>query len=590
MTKPSTPRSDKAAQSPGYCVKCGEPIEEGQYYHHRRDKAGVWWHCSHGCCQCSDPHLKTDRADTSPAVAPPSTSQAWGSGSSDGGKGDGGDGEGPVSGHVTSSVAGGDGSDDWDYDQLESLAEDMASGQLEPTDAMDCLSSNSEKCLRDFFSQGELDALASVANGCPSTFVGSGPPMSSTGESGGEGEGSQVDATSPGDGAEGDVTEQDVEDALSEALGDLSADPEAHEPPDLEAMLKSMTETGNPAIDAMLNALGLEQKVKDLAEAMEKRGDARAQQARREAIDHAAQEAKAMLDKVRQRAEEALEEVKAEAIPPVQIILPDPNGGTKQVTLNMTHYLFEPVMHLVSMGFNVYLWGPPGGGKSTIVRQVAQALDRRFAYASLSPQTPESRLVGYLDAQGRYIMAALADFWENGGVFCVDELDNVSPGLAVLINTMLDSDKASLPHGMIDKHPDFVLVCCGNTPGTGADWLFPGRRKFDGAFRERFMAVPFDYDEQLESAMVKAENPNGTGKLWLQWVRDVRAYCKGQQIPLVVSPRAAKHGARCLAQPKPMLVKDIAEYALFKGSLDEPTVTGIMRNVPFPADLTKKGA
>jgi hypothetical protein len=39
-----------------------------------------------------------------------------------------------------------------------------------------------------------------------------------------------------------------------------------------------------------------------------------------------------------------------------------------------------------------------------------------------------------------------------------------------------------------------------------------------------------------------------------------------------------------------MLVKDIAEYALFKGSLDEPTVTGIMRNVPFPADLTKKGA
>jgi hypothetical protein len=485
-------------------------------------------------------------------------------------------------------VACGDGSTDWDYDQLEGLADAMDQGNLTGAEARDCLVSNAAKSLRDFFSQGELDAIASIANGCPSTYMGGGAPMS-TGEAGGAGEGVlevkfKRDSTSPGDGAEGDVTEQDVEDALSEALGDLD------EPPDLEAMLKSMTETGNPAIDAMLNALGLEQKVKDLAETMEKRGDAKAQQARREAIDHAASEAKAMLDKARQDAEEALEEAKAEAIPPVQIILPDPNGGTKQTTLNMTHYLFEPVMHLVSMGFNVYLWGPPGGGKSTIVRQVAQALDRRFAYASLSPQTPESRLVGYLDAQGRYIMAALADFWENGGVFCIDELDNVSPGLAVLVNTMLDSDKASLPHGMIDKHPDFVLVCCGNTPGTGADWLFPGRRKFDGAFRERFMAVPFDYDEQLESAMVKAENPNGTGKLWLQWVRDVRAYTKAQQIPLVVSPRAAKHGARCLAQPKPMLVKDIAEYALFKGSLDEPTVTGIMRNVPFPADLTKKGA
>jgi cobaltochelatase CobS len=192
------------------------------------------------------------------------------------------------------------------------------------------------------------------------------------------------------------------------------------------------------------------------------------------------------------------------------------------------HQLQEDLLMLISLGENVYLWGAPGSGKSTAAKKCAEALNLRWGYIALNPQTPESRLIGYMDAKGSYVRSLFRDVYENGGVFCIDEMDNASAGLVTTLNSGLENGHMAFPDDVIARHQDFVLVATGNTNGKGGNAMFPERRPFDAAFSERFVFLRWEYDENLEHALTMAHNPNASG--WLMWVRQVRDYC-AQELP-----------------------------------------------------------
>lgn len=240
------------------------------------------------------------------------------------------------------------------------------------------------------------------------------------------------------------------------------------------------------------------------------------------------------------------------------------------------HEEFEKLIMLLQLGENVYLWGSPGSGKSTALINAAEALGMKHGYISLSAQTAESRVLGYMDANGNYVATEFYRCYTEGGVFVIDEMDNASANLLTALNSALENGTAAFPCGNRPKHKSFMLGATGNTAGYGANPMFPERRPMDAAFRGRFVFVPWGYDESLERDLALGNNPD-SGK-WIDWIQSVRKFTSANYPKLVVSPRECLKGAKLLLKFKPA---DAAEMALFKG-FDKDSVNRILAANPLP--------
>jgi cobaltochelatase CobS len=260
-----------------------------------------------------------------------------------------------------------------------------------------------------------------------------------------------------------------------------------------------------------------------------------------------------------------------------RIVVENKTGETTvTVTLECVHEKFQTLLKLIQKGMHVYLFGGPGSGKSTAAKQVAEALGRTYGYISLTAQTAESRVLGYNDANGRYVETEFYRLYSKGGVFCIDEMDNASANLLTALNSALENGHAAFPCGMVEKHKDFVLVATGNTAGIGANPMFPERRPMDAAFRERFVFLSWEYDEKLEKTLATSVNPKA-GK-WVAWVQEVRKYAAKHNPRLMVTPRASIKGAELLTDFDPETVSDMV---MFKG-IDADTRSKILTANPLP--------
>lgn len=253
-----------------------------------------------------------------------------------------------------------------------------------------------------------------------------------------------------------------------------------------------------------------------------------------------------------------------------------PDGEAKEI--KSAHECMAKLLYLIQKRHHAYLWGGPGSGKSTAAAQVAESLGIPYGYISLNPQTPDSRLLGFIDAGGTYRDTVFYRTFKDGGVFCIDEIDNASPSLLTTLNGALENGHAAFPCGMVERHPDFVVIATGNTCGKGANPQFPERRPFDAAFSERFTFLRWDYDAKLERAITLGINPGAED--WLKWVKDARKHCAEHYPRVLVSPRAAFKGAEYL-KDSTLSVADIAESVVFKGT-DADTVKAILTAVPLP--------
>lgn len=259
------------------------------------------------------------------------------------------------------------------------------------------------------------------------------------------------------------------------------------------------------------------------------------------------------------------------------------NLDTGDITkIDSPHKDLKKLLYFISKRQHVYLHGPAGSGKSTAAMHVSQALKLEFGYISLNPQTPDSRILGFVDAGGTYRETAFYKTYKNGGVFCIDEMDNASASLLTTLNSMLENGHGAFPNGIIPRHKDFVLVATGNTNGRGGNPMFPERRPFDAAFAERFTFLFWDYDGELEKAVALSINPNA--KNWINYTKKLRDYCAKTYPRVLISPRATFKGAEYLKDSQ-MTPAEIAEAVIFKG-LDRETITRIAGAVPYPEFAT----
>ena len=205
--------------------------------------------------------------------------------------------------------------------------------------------------------------------------------------------------------------------------------------------------------------------------------------------------------------------------------------GTHKVT-GKTHKEFARTCKLVEMGLPVYLYGPTGTGKTTLAKQVAEALGLPF-YKMGAAQTKYD-YTGYNDAGGNYIATGLAQAVINGGVCLCDEVDGSQPDALLCINALRDGDAIELGGKMYQPHKDFRLIVTANTVGTGTTEEYTGRAALDAAFLNGFIKIKVDYDPEVELAAA-----GGDAEI-TEFINDFRAAVEKCGVNCPVSSRNIK--------------------------------------------------
>ncbi len=242
-----------------------------------------------------------------------------------------------------------------------------------------------------------------------------------------------------------------------------------------------------------------------------------------------------------------VKEAVANVVFPTRTVIERANGETKELS-GSTHHKLADVTTAILAGEHVLMVGPAGTGKSTIAEQAAEALGLKSYSISLSPQTPASQLLGYMQATGDYVRSLFREAYEHGGVFHFDEFDNGHPSVLAVINGALANGHMAFPDQMVKRHADFRAVASANTYGRGATRAYVGRQAIDAATLDRFSVETIEVDEALENELC-----HSTGlevdqvERVLAYVRKLRRNAEERGMTVVVSPRASVGMCRLLA-------------------------------------------
>lgn len=205
---------------------------------------------------------------------------------------------------------------------------------------------------------------------------------------------------------------------------------------------------------------------------------------------------------------EAKFQATVEALVVPQTIMVDRGDGNPPVQIDGTvHSAFERVLKWLNARDhenhprNVFLTGPAGSGKTTLAKQVAQALGMSDRFTTTGQIISEFQVTGFVGAGGEYHTTAFRQVFEHGGVWLGDEFDAWSPEAALALNGALANGEATFPDSPfpVKRHPEAFFLVAGNTWGEGADLEYVGRNVMDKASLSRFITIPVGYDKALET-------------------------------------------------------------------------------------------
>lgn len=237
---------------------------------------------------------------------------------------------------------------------------------------------------------------------------------------------------------------------------------------------------------------------------------------------------------------------------PVQVVI---GSNDVREVKGYSHSMTPKVLRILSARLPLFLVGEAGSGKTHLVEQCAEALGLKFYCISVCAQTTASTLLGYMDANGRYVRSLFREAYENGGVFLLDEVDNGNPNVLSVLNASISNHVCSFPDKMVPKHKDFVLCASGNTYGHGANRKYVGRLEIDGATLDRFVFVDIGYDEKLENNICG-------NKAYAKLIQSIRKRAQQLKLRNIISPRASINGVKLLSTG--IDIKEVLKYTVFR--------------------------
>lgn len=248
-------------------------------------------------------------------------------------------------------------------------------------------------------------------------------------------------------------------------------------------------------------------------------------------------------------------------------------GETRTVS-GASHWQLPQIITWLNADVPVWLWGAAGGGKTHMVRQVAEALALPYFTLSIDPTMTIGKILGYRNlANGEFVEGWLYQPYKNGGVAMLDEIDTGDPGILAALNALLANDEYTFPNGeRVKRHDKFRVIAGANTKGVGAVAGYTARNRLDAATLDRFAVIELTYDEALELHLATGLPAKQTKSWvrgvtataeqcskWVAWVQRVR---QTVGVSVLISPRASYLGSKALragVQPN-----EVAECCVFK--------------------------
>ena len=222
------------------------------------------------------------------------------------------------------------------------------------------------------------------------------------------------------------------------------------------------------------------------------------------------------------------------------------------------------------------LVGPAGSGKTTAARRVAVSLfgddailNGKFGMLSLNEESEKSEGFGFISPIDKmYRSTDFRRIYENGGVFLLDEVDASNANTLTSLNAAISSPVASFPDKIVQRHKDFVLIAASNTFGDGADSVYVGRNELDGASKDRFQFLVWNYDWDS----IREARPKHVAIVNL--IESMSKAVQSLEMQHIISPRSALFAPFLIESGETLW--NVLEDCVFKG-LGKDDRTAIIR-------------
>ena len=219
------------------------------------------------------------------------------------------------------------------------------------------------------------------------------------------------------------------------------------------------------------------------------------------------------------------------------------------------HFQFTELMKYVEEGHrNILMVGPAGSGKTTLAKDLAKALDRNFAFISLSAGVTETHLFGRMlpqaDGTFAYVESPFVRIYRTGGVYLFDELDAADSNVMVSVNAALANGVLCNPvtGEVIARHEKCLILAAANTFGRGGDHMYVGRNALDAATLDRFVlcTINVGYDCDLEIDLARSILEQAAAEELVAWVNALREKITDNKLRRIASTRLVVNSAAAM--------------------------------------------
>ena len=189
------------------------------------------------------------------------------------------------------------------------------------------------------------------------------------------------------------------------------------------------------------------------------------------------------------------------------------------------------ILATIRVDRNMVLEGAPGTSKSTILREITQAIDIPFFMIEGSAELTPAKLIGSHNpaevmssgySADTFHRGPLTQAMVEGGFLYIEEFNRIPEDVMNVLIRAMDERKISIPRvGEIIAAPSFRLIAAMNP------FDDVGTERISRAISDRFCRLVLDYQkepEEVEIVRTKAGDPYGLAPLAVSLVRHTRSH------------------------------------------------------------------